>query len=93
MKTDGKWRKTAWVLSAAGIIGLASFGVYNTMNSINSLSQAQNADTAIYADTSVNDYSTGGGCSPYGCAACSVCTQLQYAPNTIVVTATAAQSE
>ena len=93
MKTDGKWKKAAWILSAAGIIGLASFGVYNTMNSINYLKQPQNADAAISANTAVNVPGTGNGCSPYGCAACTVCTQLQYQQNAEIITNTAAQSE
>jgi hypothetical protein len=92
MKT-AQWKKTAWVLSAAGIIGLASFGVYNTMNSINAVKQPLNADNTLFAEAAVNNTGTGDGCSPYGCAACSVCTQLQYPQNAETITSAAVQSE
>jgi hypothetical protein len=71
-----KCKKAIYLLSAAGIIGLASFGLYNTINSVNDLNQTQ---TAIITNSSLTtDPAAGSGCSPYGCAACSACTNIQY---------------
>lgn len=89
-----RWKKAAWLLSAAGIISLASFGIYNTVNAIGDLNQPQTAGY-ISAETSAasNNPATGSGCSPYGCAACSVCTRLPYQQDIEVIPGTALQYE
>jgi hypothetical protein len=74
MKITNRWKKTTLFLSAAGIISLASFGIYNTVNAVNDLNQLQAGYlSAETSSASSNNPFTGSGCSPYGCAACTSC--------------------
>ena len=87
-----KFKKAAYYLSAAGIIGLATFGVYNTANAVSDLKQTQNTEIVLPPNSPAGESLTGG-CNPYGCAACSVCTVIQYQQNTAVTTESAIQYE
>ncbi len=83
-----KNKKYALFLSAAGVIGLASFGIANTAGAFNDLSRGAQpviTQTVVPADSSAS------GCSLYGCAACPVCTQVLYQPPAVVVPAEVAQ--
>jgi hypothetical protein len=80
-----KLKKSVYFLSAAGIIGLAAFGVYNTANAVSDLKQTQNTEVILPVNSPAGEGLTGG-CSPYGCAACPVCTVIQYQQNTVVNT-------
>jgi hypothetical protein len=83
MNMKNKWKKAAYLASAAGVLGLAAFGVFNTARAYDNFSQAPAADNTINTDTaSENNYQlTGNVCSPYGCAGCPGCTDIQYQQN------------
>lgn len=91
MNIKNKWKKAAYIVSAAGVLGLAAFGVFNTTRAYDNISQAQAAHTVINTDTaSENNYQlTGNVCSPYGCAGCPGCTDNQYQQNTEIIPETA----
>jgi|WetSurMetagenome_2_1015567.scaffolds.fasta_scaffold414966_2 hypothetical protein len=76
MNTNHRWKKPLYIAAAAGVIGFAAYGVHHTIDA----AQASGQDTSVSVDTVNYDPSTGG-CGPYGCAACSVCTVLQYQPD------------
>jgi hypothetical protein len=81
MKKPAKWKNTLYLASAVGIIGLAAYGIYNTVDASNALA----ADNAIIADADSNQNSLtpGSTCSPYGCAGCTGCSLLQYQQNPV----------
>lgn len=70
-----------WLLAAAaGVIIFSAFGVYHTASTYNDIQQSQAAGYASKT-TFTNAQSTSGGCNPLGCAACGICTTLQYEQN------------
>ena len=95
MKMKNNWKKAAYLVSAAGVLGLAAFGVINTARAYDNFSQAPAADNAINTDTaSENNYQlTGNVCSPYGCAGCPGCTDTQYIQDVEIIPGTNALIE
>ena len=80
-----KIKKTLLVSSVIGIVGLAFYGVSNT---INAFKDNQELNSSGDASLSINTTAYNGDdengntfCSPYGCSACDGCTSLVYQEN------------
>jgi len=74
-----KGPKAIYALTALGILGLAAYGITNTIRAADSFSAASPSEQpsiAIQAQGSLTP--DGSFCNPYGCAACSGCVKLQY---------------
>jgi hypothetical protein len=67
--------KKPWLLVlGAGIISLAAFGIYQTVDAYSNIQQAQSPGYT----TGTNMDPTSGGCNPLGCSFCSGCVKQQY---------------
>lgn len=71
------------MILSAGIVSLASFGIFNTADAFNGLEKPQVIEPAASVDSSFSNTGslTGDTCSPYGCAGCAGCSSIQYQPN------------
>lgn len=83
-----KWKKGLHLAFAAGIIGLATYGIYHTICSFDNLPQEQSISYAPVSgwscdgNTPVPDDSS---CYPYLCAQCAGCVQVQYEQNVEII--------
>jgi hypothetical protein len=91
-----KSKKALYALLAMGIIGFATYGVYNTVLAFNDTHQSQTSGTMLVSDSSGLDRSMVPGgtfCNPYGCSGCTGCVSLQYQQNVDVLPSSGAQVE
>jgi len=78
-----KGNKPLLAIAALGVLGISTYGIYNTLNAFSDLSTAPsgNQETAVTTSAYDGGKSDGTFCSPYGCAGCSGCVSLQYQQN------------
>jgi len=74
-----KWKKAAYLVLAAGIVGFAGYGIGHTVQALDSAGKDDGYALAseLPSGGAVNALSDGS-CHPLGCAACGGCTRLQY---------------
>jgi len=83
-----KWKKALFFSAALGIIGLSTYGIYNTASAYGEFSQSQNSGYCLPVNSSsesTDPFPCGASCYPDGCAGCSGCAGVQYQQNTEVV--------
>jgi hypothetical protein len=91
-----KWKKALYAAFAVGIIGFATYGIYNTVLAFNDTQPSQTSGGTLNSSLSGLEKSTAPGgafCNPYGCAGCNGCVSLQYQQNIGLLPSSAAQVE